>query len=91
MLSNPEARARYDTFRMGRIPGSASRGQGETGTPTTRRGLFSTVRSIFVIVLIFAALPYIFRIIKNPKALILIAIAIAVAWFGPRIVRYFKS
>jgi hypothetical protein len=29
--------------------------------------------------------------VRNPKVLIVIAIAIAAAYFGPRIYRYFKS
>jgi len=29
--------------------------------------------------------------VRNPKLLVVIAVAIAIAWFGPRIVRYFKK
>lgn len=30
------------------------------------------------------------RFIRSPKAMLVIAVAIALAWFGPRIVRFFK-
>ena len=90
MLSRTETRANYDAARRGAAPPFAGRPSGAAGVPS-RRGVFGTFRSILIIMLIFAALPYIFRIFKNPKSLLVIAVAIAIAWWGPRIVRYFRK
>ncbi len=90
MLSNAETRANYDAARRGVAPPPAGRPYGATGV-TSRRGVFGTFRRLLIIVLLFAALPYIFRIFKNPKALLVIAVVIAIAWWGPRIVKYFKK
>ena len=90
MLSRAETRANYDAARRGAIPPHAGRPSGTAGVPP-RRGVFGTIRSILIIMLLFTALPYIFRIFKNPKTLLVIAVVIAIAWWGPRIVRYFKK
>ena len=90
MLSSAETRANYDASRRGAVPPAAGRQYSTAGT-TSRRGVFGTVRSLLIIVLLFTALPYIFRIFKNPKALLVIAVVIAIAWWGPRIVGYFKK
>lgn len=90
MLSNAETRANYDAARRGMASPPAGRPYGTTGVPS-RRSVFGTVRSLLIIVLIFTALPYILRIFKNPKALLVIAVAIAIAWWGPRIVKYFRK
>ena len=43
-----------------------------------------------LLVLLLSAMPFLFRVIRSPRVALVIAIAIAVAWFGPRMLKFFK-
>jgi curved DNA-binding protein CbpA len=87
VLRDPEIRASYDAARRG-APSAA-----RPGGTTVRRAPSpsSTLRGLAYIVLLLIAIPIVLRFVRNPKVLIVVALAIAVAYFGPRIYRYFKS
>lgn len=87
VLKDPALRARYDAARRGAFPGHP-RGPQPTAAP---RSAALTLRGILLIALLLAALPLLLRFVRNPRVLALIGVAIAIAWFGPRIYRYFKK
>jgi len=93
VLSDPERRARYDDARAtAPLPGRRSpAGARPSAEPVAgRRGTLGSMRSLVFLVLLLAAMPFVLRLVKSPRALLLIAAVVAAAWFGPRIVKYFK-
>jgi curved DNA-binding protein CbpA len=87
VLKDPELRASYDAARRGAF--SAARPGAATVRPAPNAS--RTLRGLAYIVLLLIAAPLIVRFVRNPKLIALIAVAIAAAYFGPRIYRYFKK
>ncbi|MDJ0761636.1 MAG: DnaJ domain-containing protein [Myxococcota bacterium] len=82
-LSDPARRAAYDLkYRQSSATSSAE--------PTVQRPTppppFPKVRVVTLIVIVLGSL-FALRFVRSPRAMAVIAAAIAVAWFGPRIYR----
>ncbi|MFO8073365.1 MAG: DnaJ domain-containing protein [Polyangia bacterium] len=93
VLKDDRLRASYDTARRGGATGWNGAGRAPSGTPSggtpaARPGKWS---GLIVLVLLLAALPLLLRLIRSPNALLVIGLAIAAAWFGPRIWRLLKK
>jgi curved DNA-binding protein CbpA len=87
VLSNPTSRAAYDAERRqpGFAPGASPQSYGRvTMTP------FPFTKLLVVLAFIAGAF-FAVRFIRNPRLGAIVGAVIAAAWFGPRIVRYFKS
>ena len=83
VLSDPARRTQYDRTR------SFSRHAAGTPQPVPDlgRSMWSLIRFFIVLgIAVFA-----FRFIRNPRAMAVIAVAILVAWFVPRLIRRFRS
>lgn len=87
VLKDPALRASYDAVRRG---GFAA---GRAGTTSVRPApdVSKTLRGLAFVVLLVIAIPLVLRFVRNPRLIILIAVLIAAAYFGPRIYRYFKK
>ncbi len=83
VLSDPARRAQYDSAR------SFARHDANTPQPAAdpQRALWSLVRFFIVLSIAF----FVFRFIRHPRAIAVIAAAILVAWFAPRLIRLFRS
>jgi curved DNA-binding protein CbpA len=84
VLSNAEKRARYDSAR---VPGGGTPGVPRAPAPDPGRALWTFVRFLVVVGIIFFA----FRFIRSPRAMAVVAAVILLAWFLPRLTGWFKS
>jgi len=89
VLSNPTRRAAYDADRrrINMVGGPAGRSPGSRPPVSAAR----TVRGLMLLVLLVLAIPFVLRFVRSPRGLALIAAVLFIAWFGPRIVRYFRN
>jgi curved DNA-binding protein CbpA len=88
VLRTPAVRARYDAARRGMSP--SQRYAGTPPGPAPKSALV-TLRGLLLILLLLAAIPLLLRFIRSPKVLAVIAVAVVLAWFGPRFIRWLKK
>ncbi len=94
VLENPDLRRAYDTTRGGFGPAgdpvTASAAQAPGRAPSRSAPLQSWTGLLVVLALI-VALPLLLRVFRNPRTLAVVGLILALAWFGPRIWRYFRK
>ena len=88
VLSNPERRAAYDAARRNPSVGSTSGPANPDGKRSAPSGTF---RKLFWLLFIVLALPFFLRFVRSPRAAVVIAVAVAIAWFGPRLLKRLKK
>lgn len=87
VLSDPNKRAAYDASPGGGIPRSQPAGPG----PAPQADPAAIIRSLVRLIMMLSIVFFTFRFIRSPRAIAVIAAAILIAWFGPRLLRRFKS
>jgi curved DNA-binding protein CbpA len=90
ILSNPEKRARYDAARAqggGRVYSGHGPGPAGVPEPDMSRAVWSFVRFLVVLAIVFFAM----RFVRSPRAIAVVAAAILVAWFAPRLFRRIRK
>ncbi len=87
VLKNPRSRSDYD---MGQ---NVHTGQPSPGGPAGRPmpNLTRSLRSSLLLVVIIIGSVFAMRFIRSPRAMAVIAAAVGLAWFGPRIYRLLKK
>ncbi|MBN2340096.1 MAG: J domain-containing protein [Deltaproteobacteria bacterium] len=95
VLSKPELKTEYDAARTQphrQQVGSSSAATGNGGTPNPPPPNAATAIRKFVFLIAFlAALPFILRFVRSPRAAAVIGFAVLLAWFGPRILKKIKK
>jgi curved DNA-binding protein CbpA len=88
-LSDREKRARYDAARAqgGRVYDGPVWGPARMPQPDMSRAVWSFVRFLLVLAIVFFAM----RFIRSPRAIAVIAAAILVAWFAPRLFKRLRK
>jgi len=87
ILSDPNKRAAYDAERRGQSWSPSSPPPTAGGPPNMPpRPLTSLLRTLIILGCTFLA----FRFVRSPRALAVIGVALALAWFGPRVYRWFR-
>lgn len=87
VLKDPRSRSEYDVRR------GIGTGQTSPGEPTMRPApdLARSLKSTLLLLVILGGGFFAMRFIRNPRAMAVVAVAIAVAWFGPRVYRLLKK
>ena len=87
VLSNPQKRAAYDATRRGvqpSYPGPTPSGGQDIDIQQSFKKLLRTL-------LVFAVVFFALRFVRGPRALAVVGIVLAAAWFGPRLVQGIKK
>ena len=95
VLSKPGLKADYDAVRRHRSGANADAPPYSGGNycaprnaPKMSKG---SLRQLVFLIALFAATPILFRFIRSPRVAIVIAIAVLIAWFGPRLLKRLKK
>ncbi|HUT77470.1 MAG TPA: J domain-containing protein [Polyangia bacterium] len=94
VLEDQQLRRAYDAARTGpRAVHDPARGTGSSAAPAApaRRAPLGSWSSLVILFALIVALPLLLRFFRNPRALVVVGIVLALAWFGPRIWRYFRK
>lgn len=87
VLKDQRSRSEYDVRR------GIGAGQPSPQGPTMRQApdLARSLKSTLLFVVILSGGIFAMRFIRNPRAMAVVAVAIAAAWFGPRVYRLLKK
>jgi hypothetical protein len=95
VLGVPELRGSYDAARSGARqkprPADVPGGSPVPAPGQARRAPLRSWSGLLVVLVLIVALPLLLRAFRNPSALAAVGLVLALAWFGPRVVRYFRK
>lgn len=91
ILSNQSLKIQYDGARKHRVHIPPSTG-GNNCAPQgpAPKDAATIVRKLIIFILFAASVPFALRFVRSPKIAAVIGIAVLLAWFGPRIVKFFR-
>ncbi|MBN2719261.1 MAG: J domain-containing protein [Deltaproteobacteria bacterium] len=93
VLSKPALKSEYDSARMSqRRAADPPYSGGNYCAPANPPNVSGkSLQKLVALVLFIAALPFILRVVRTPRAAALIGIAILLVWFGPKLLKRFKK